>query len=189
MNQVTWMTRNEGIETNELKWMNCQEWIEMKQLFRTNWAEWMKSQNWHAWIDMNELKRMHWNEWLDMNEVKWMTLKEWNCQKCSENLSFFYDFYVKPSSLYSLVHILSITFRIEARPRTATLPEKNQGFCARECFQPWIIHAFPIAHTSQLLDDNCLIMMWLTWWWGWHDDWDDDVLAMMVRQLAIDNCS
>ena len=35
-----------------------------------------------------------------------------------------------------------------------------------------------------------------TWWWcdwhsltswcGWHDDWDGDVVAMMVRQLAID---
>ena len=46
---------------------------------------------------------------------------------------------------------------------------KNAWFCARECFQAWI-HVFPT-----------------TWWWcGWHDDWDDDVVAMMVRQLAID---
>ena len=30
-------------------------------------------------------------------------------------------------------------------------------------------------------------MMWLTSWCGWHDDWDDDVVAMIVRQLAIDN--
>ena len=69
-------------------------------------------------------------------------------------------------------------------------PKKNTGFCARECFQPWI-QAFPIAHTSQLLDDDdddgdddddvIDMMMWLTWWCGWHDD----VVDMMVRQLAV----
>ena len=56
------------------------------------------------------------------------------------------------------------TETLQRRPRTATLPEKNTGFCARECFQPWI-HIFPIAHTSQLLDDDVIdMMMWLTWW-------------------------
>ena len=45
------------------------------------------------------------------------------------------------------------TDTVQQRPRTATLPEKNIGFCARECFQPWI-HTFRIAHT---------------WWCGWHD--------------------
>ena len=59
------------------------------------------------------------------------------------------------------------TETLQRRPRTATLPEKNTGFCARECFQPWI-HAFPIFHTSQLLDDDVIdMMMWLTWWLRW----------------------
>ena len=64
------------------------------------------------------------------------------------------------------------TETLQRRPRTATLPEKNTGFCARECFQP-CIHAFPIAHISQLLDDDVIgMMMWLTWlrWWcGCHN--------------------
>ena len=33
-------------------------------------------------------------------------------------------------------------------------------------------------------DDVFDMMMWLTWWCGWHDDWDD-VVAMLVRQLAM----
>ena len=58
---------------------------------------------------------------------------------------------------------------LEKVVQTATLPEKNTGCCAWESFQQWI-HAFPIAHTSQLLDDdNDVIdmMMWLTWWLRW----------------------
>ena len=59
------------------------------------------------------------------------------------------------------------TETLQRRPRTATLPEKSTGFCARECFQAWI-HTFPIAHTSQLLDDDVIdMMMWLTWWLRW----------------------
>ena len=54
----------------------------------------------------------------------------------------------------------------------ASLPEKNTGFCARECFQAWI-DAFPISHASQLLACVC------------HDDWGDDVVAIMVRKLAM----
>ena len=70
------------------------------------------------------------------------------------------------------------TKTLQRWPPTATLPEKNTGFCARECFQPWI-HTFPIVHTSQLI--NYFMMMWLTWWCGGHGDWDDDVLAMMIE--------
>ena len=46
-------------------------------------------------------------------------------------------------------------------------PKKNTGFCARECFQPWI-HAFPIAHIPT------------TWWWC---DWHDDVVDMMIEMM------
>ena len=46
----------------------------------------------------------------------------------------------------------------------ATLPEKTQGFGARECSHPWI-HTLPNCHASQLLDDG-----WLTWWSGWRNN-------------------
>ena len=92
---------------------------------------------------------------------------------------------------YSLVHILSTTFRIEARncgnrdPPAATtdshFTRKNTGFCVRELFSR------ECTRSRSLTLPNYLMMMWLTWWCGWHDDWDDDVVAMMVRQLAIDN--
>ena len=59
------------------------------------------------------------------------------------------------------------------RPRQPLYPKKT-GFRTRQCFQTWI-HAFPISHTSQLF----------AWWCGCHDDWGDDVVAIMVRKLAM----
>ena len=43
-------------------------------------------------------------------------------------------------------------------------PKKHKVLRPRVLFQPWI-HAFPIAHTSQLLDDNAIDMM-TGWWFG-----------------------
>ena len=59
------------------------------------------------------------------------------------------------------------------RPRQPLYRKKNTGFRARERFQAWI-QAFPISYTSQLLDDDVVVMMmwltgWLTWWCGCHD--------------------
>ena len=132
---------------------------------------WMK---WHEW---SELKRMFWNEWIERNNLATLS------SKSGPMLSvFFYDFYVKSSSRYSLVRILPTTLRIEPRNRgnrdapAATadghFTRRNTGFCAGECFQPWI-HTFPIAHTSQLLHDDVVdmmieMMMWLPWW---RDSW------------------
>ena len=48
------------------------------------------------------MKRINFNEYIDMNELKGM-----NCQKWSGPVRFFYDFYLKLSSRYSFVHILS----------------------------------------------------------------------------------
>ena len=152
----------------------------MKELTWRNWTKWMNS---NEWIEMNELKRMKWNEWMDMNDL-WTS--SW---KSGPNLSAFDDFYVINYSMtmWSTNEIeLSLQFRAHfvdhfpdrgAQPRKQRpssgdhgqplYPKKNTGFCARECFQPWI-HAFPIAHTSQLLDDDVIdMMMWLTWWLRW----------------------
>ena len=155
---------------------------------------------------------MNWHEWIDANELKWisvdLTLKKW-----SEPVTVFCDFYGKSNSRYSPVRILStsssksgpnpavfddfyvinylmttwstdemdISLHSRARAHFVDLIFKN-----RESFQPWI-HAVPIADTSQLLDDDDddddddVIDIY------WHVDWDDDVVAMMVRQLVIDN--
>ena len=182
MKELTWRSWNSWIDMNELKRMNWHECIEMSDLiemtdlkwrnwneFRTESMKWMNS---NEWIDMNELKRMNWNEWIEMNDLSTLS------SKIGPNPSVFDDLYVKSSSRYSLVHILSTTFRIEpwnrgnrdppAATRDSHFTLKNAGFCARECFQPWI-HTFPIAHTSQLLDDvvDMMIemMMWLPYWW------------------------
>ena len=73
------------------------------------------------------------------------------------------------------------TDSLQSQPRTATLPEKTEGFA------PGSVFSREFTRSRSLTLPNYLMMVWLTWWCGWHDDWDDDVVAMMVRQLAIDN--
>ena len=56
------------------------------------------------------------------------------------------------------------TETLQQRPRSATLPQKNTGFCAQECFKREF--TLPIAHSSQLLDDDMVdMMMWFPWCW------------------------
>ena len=197
---------------NDMTWINWHEWLEMKELKRMNWNEWIvmnefQWNNWNEGIDMNELKRMNQHEgivvkelkrsplkeWIDMNDFKvneltWVTWHEWLDMNDLSTSSWKsgpspceIELWLQ-SRAHFVAHFPDRAAKLRKHTpwsRTATLPEKNTGFCARECFQQWI-HTFPIAHTSHLM------MKWLTWWCGWHDDWDD-VVAMMVRQLAIDN--
>ena len=159
-------------EVHELTWIMSHEWLGKKELKRINWNKWMimndlKWMNWKKGIEMKELKWINWNEWLDMNELRWMNWKEW-IAKSGPKLSVSYVFYVKSSSRCSLAHILLPTFRIEARSRGNRDPPAatTDSHFTQKCFQPWI-HAFRIAHTSQLLDDVIDMMMWLTWWLRW----------------------
>ena len=194
MSELTGMNWNESIEVKELtwvnyRWLNCNERIETNQLnwinemrIETNELTWM---NWNDWIETNELKRINWNEWLEISDLKWMNWKEW-IAKGAPNLSVFCDFYVKSSSRYNLVHILSTTFPDRgAHPRKQRSasgdhgqplkPEKTQGIAPESLFS----REFTRSRSPTLR--NYFMMMWLTWWCGRHDDWDDDVVAMMVR--------
>ena len=193
------------MKRNEMK-MNK----EIKMQIKTNENEMkikMKIKMKMTWNEMKWNERM--NEWIEMNELRWMTWCEWLAKSGPKTSVFFYVFYVKLSYRYSLVHLLPASSSKSA-PRltvflrflckivhmlSTTFPDraakpwrqrpsfgdhgshftrKNTGFCAQECFQAWI-HALPISHTSQLL----------AWWCGWHDDWGDDVVAIMVRKLAM----
>ena len=175
----------------------------------------LKRRNLHVWIEVNELKWMKWHEWNDMNELPkvgrgpqffFMILCEIELslqsrahfadlifQKCSEPDNCFTIFFDQLLE-YDVVDIwnralatVSCTFCRAAkprkqrpsfrRPRTATLPEKKRVSRPR---------VFSSLQRSQSLTlPNYLLMMWLTWWCGWHDDWDEDLVAVMVRQLAM----
>ena len=147
-----------------MNWIN-----EMNELTWMNW-HWM---NWNKWIEMNELKRTNWNEWIEMKQLKGM-----KCQKCFEPPQFFTSFFVKSSSRYSLVHVWSTTFQIEACPRANRDPPaattdghftcKNRGFRARWFFSR------EFTHSRLLALPNYFMMMWFTWWSGPH----------VVRQVA-----
>ena len=187
----------------DLKWRDWNRWLELNE-----WNEWIQKK-WHESIE-----RVNWNEWIETNELKWMICQPhlekvvrtviflWNQNsRCSpvrilstsssksakKETLVFYDFSVKSSSRYSLVHILSTlsgsrrataeTETLQRRPRTPTVPAKTQGFA------PKCVFSRDCTRSRSLTLPNYLMMMWLTWWCGWHDDWDDDVVAMMVRQL------
>ena len=104
-------------------------------------------------------------------------------QKWSETVSF--SFFFKPSSRYSLGRILSTTWSpirsrrataetetLQRRPWTATLHKKKVSR----------LRAFPSLKSH--VPDRLHVPT--TWWWcGWHDDWDDDVVAMTASH---DNC-
>ena len=121
-------------------------------------------------------------KWKSSFRYSLVRLFKTSSSKSAPDPTAFYDFYVKSSSRYRVMRAFCRPISpIEPRNRgnrdlpsattAATLPEKNTGFRARQCFQAWI-HAFPTSHTSQLL----------AWWCG---DWGDDVVAIMVRTLAI----
>ena len=124
---------------------------------------------------MNALKSMSWHEWLEINEWKHMNSQEW-----PETLSFlfllinclsscwWFCWHLKPSSRYSLPDrgTQPRKQRPETAATTATSPEKNIEFRARECFQAWIREI-----SRSLTLPNYSMMMWLTWWLRWwcHD--------------------
>ena len=193
------MARGELTGMHWRKWMkDCIEielnWIDLTW-FALNWIE----LNWielHAWW-MNELLN-EWlnegmNEWLNegMNErvSEWMnewinkSINQWInrfadliFQKCSETLSFFYDFYVNSSSRYSPVHWLPTTFADRGphprkeRPyfgdRKSHFTWKTQGV-ARESFKPEFTRSRPATLPNYLMIYlmMMMMMMWLTWWW------------------------
>ena len=147
LNELKWKNLNEGIDVNDLKWMNWHEWIEnwnewmeMKQLTRMNWTEWIKwielsSSN--DWVAMNELtykmeKTLSFSflcdQLLDDNVVDiWnRALATVSCTFCQPHFqktkkpSVFDHIFVKSSSRYSLVHILS-TSSSKSGPRRSVL--------------------------------------------------------------------
>ena len=163
MKELTWRNWHEWIETNELKWMNSNERIERNDLSTSS----SKSGKTFHFFDLCgiELSLQSRADFVDLI-----------FKKCSEPVSVWRFLSEIELSLQSRAHFVDHCPDRGVQPRKQRpssgdhgqpLYLKNAGFCARECFQPWI-HAFPIAHTSQLLDDDVIdMMMWLTWWLRW----------------------
>ena len=143
---------------------------------------------------MNDLTWMNWNKRMETDELSKVVRDPHVFSRFLYQLvdDYFVDIWIWAHAIQSRAHFVdhfprsrrppAETETRQRRPRTATLPKKKVGFRARECFQSWI-HAFPIAHTSQLLDDNVVdMMMWLTrwfrWWCGWHDG--ETAIAMTI---------
>ena len=133
-----------------------------------NELTWM---NRHERIETNELKRMNWNEWFaDLIFKKW-----------SDPVRFFRFLYFVVWDR-ARAHFVAHSPDRAAKPRKQTPSSSDHG-------QPLYPKKHRVLRTRSrsVTLPNYLMMMWLAWWCGWHDDWYDDGVAMMVRQLAIDN--
>ena len=171
-----------------------------------NWTEWKKWVNWNEWSETKKSKLMNWNERSEVSFTfcrprcpkvvptrQFFAIFMWNralatvsCTFCrphlqkvwSETGSFFSFFYVNqalPTASCTFCRPLSGSRRapvetdtLQLRPRTATLHEKTLGFAPESVF-------------SRELTRSRSLTSW------WRCDWHDDVVDMMVRQLAIDN--
>ena len=104
-------------------------------------------------------------------------------QKGPGPVSLFYDFLSEfELSLESRAHFVNHFPNRGAKPRKQRPSSGDHG----RPLYPEKTPVFVPKSVSSVIPDRSHFPT--TWWWcGWHDDWDDDVVAMMVRQPAIDN--
>ena len=143
---------------NKLKWMN--------------W-HWM---NWHEWM-FNMLIR---NQALAIYSL--VHLSPTSSSKSVPTLTVFRHFSVKSNSCLSPVHFFSTTFpdrgakpqkqTLLRRPRKPLCPKKHRA-------------SRPKVFSSRNSRGPELMLMWLTWWCGYVVVDMIDVVAMMVRKLAM----
>ena len=73
---------------------------------------------------------------------------------------------------------------IEARNRGNTNPPAATTDCHFTRKKRRVLHPKVFSSVnSRVLDRSHFPTTW--WWCSWHDDWDDDVVAVIVRQLAM----
>ena len=111
-------------------------------------------------------------------------------QKALRAPHFFKKTKVKWRSRFSHVPFLLPIF---SRSNRATMETETFFRRPQKSLYPKILHTFV---PENLFKPGCtrsrkdtpphyLMRMWLTWWCGWHNDWDDGMVAMMVRKLTI----
>ena len=170
----------------------------------------LKWRNWKTWIYMNEFTRMDWHEWIDMNGLTWMDWKEW-LAKSAPNPSFFLAIYICEIelSLQSRARFVDLIFKkcsvpvsfwrflceielslksrahfVDHFPDRCAQPRKQrpssgdhgQPLCPKK---RWVLRLTVFSAVNSRLPDHSHFTT--TWWWC---DWHDDVVDMMVRQLA-----
>ena len=213
MNELTWRNWDEWLDMNELKWMTCKEWIERNEfpkVFRSPqfflrflseielslhlvdliFNQCSQTVSFYLWfvceIELSLLSRAHFADLIFIHFPKVVRRCHFFTILCDQLLDDdVVDIWNRTlaTALCTFCRPLS---RIEARnrgnrdPPAATADshftwKKTQGFAPESVFK----REFTRSRSLTLPNYRC--------WCGWHDDWDDDVGAMMLRQLATDN--
>ena len=186
-NELSWMNWNERIEMKELKWVNWNKWIDMtEELKRTNQKEWieMKELTWRKWnggTDMKELKWRNWSEGIEPNKSKWMNwneridVNEVRCRNWNEGIDI-NDLILKrtKNSFWRFLcdQLLDDDMVDGWNGALATVA---RALCRPHC-RP---HLQKVVRSCQFLRLLCEIELLLQ---------SAMMVAVMVRQPAIDNC-
>ena len=128
------------------------------------WNEGIEMKNWNEGLEMNDFTGMNWNEAIAKSCVRFLSEIELWLQSRAHFVKFFEAVSFKGFYVINYLMTMWLTHETEL---------SLQGLRAWGCLQARI-HVFPICYTSQLLE-----------WCVWHDDWVEDAVAMMVRQLAM----
>ena len=185
------MNWNECIETNDLTWMNWNEWLERNELpksapkpevfftiFMWNRAlatvsctfcrphiekvvrprQFLTTLIWNGALATVSctLCRLHLQK--VVRPRKFLTIFIWNWAPATVSCTLLATFRIRRAP--------AETNTLQRRPRTATLPEKNIGFCAR-VFSAQNLHVPDRLHSPTTDDYLIDMMMWLTWWLRW----------------------
>ena len=212
MNELTWMTWNESTETNELPiWVICGPHLEKVvrtrqfltfSMWSTTWCRCGRQMKWsspysRAFVDLivdlifkkfktkrNFLTISMRNQGLALqSRAHFVDLIS---KKRSEPVSFLrFLCEIELSLIQSRAHFVDHFPDRGAHPQKQRPSSGDHGrplyLKKRRVFRPRVFSAVNsrVPDRSHFSTTSC--------WCGWHDDWDDDVVAMMVRQLAIAN--
>ena len=161
-----------------MTWVNWNKWLGMTDFKWRNWSEWIELNEWNEWIQTNELTWTNWNEKSRAHLSTSLSTSSW--KKWSEAVSFLRCLCEIELSLQSRPHFVAhFQDHRGAQPRKQTPSSGDHG-------QPLYPKKHRVLRPRVFSAVNSRVpdrSHFLTTWW-WHD-WHDDVLDMMVRQLAV----
>ena len=143
----------------------------------------LRRRNWNEGIEVHELRWMNWNEWIEMNDLRWMNSDEW--KKWMNWIELSWVELNWSDGIDWLVDWLNEWMKWNIRAMWLTWwwfcwPHLPKVLRAQQSF----LHVQLEIELYSCVPD--LLGFPTTWWrCGCHDDWDDDVFAMMVRKLAM----
>ena len=204
MNDLTWMNCDEWVERNEVPKVLLSFWRFLSEIALSLqscahfvdliFKKWSEPVSFLRSYVINCLMTMWLTCEIELSLQSRPHFGDLIFQKWPGPVSFL-RFYLKSSSRCSLVHVLWTTFSDRGAHPQRHRPSSNDHGRPLYAKKKRVLRPRVLSSVNSRLPYRSHLRT--TWWWcGWHmltfwcgchDDWDDDVVAVMVRQLAFDN--